>query len=500
MCTHLQAIRANLNSISRCTIRVSFFLLGFIFWMNGANAQKVRIVLGNGKIGINEIYTITLTATDQTLADYSNFPNIDGFTKAGTSSSSSMGNFNGSVTSQTSIIQNYMPSREGSFTLPPFTMKVDGVAIKSPGAVIKVGPPVDQKRADPFGADPFAYDPFEDFFGGARRSDIKDVKADAFLNMQVDKRELWVGEGLNVTLSFLVSEENRAELDFYDLGNQLATLVKKIKPANCWEENFGIEEIVPHKVIIGKKNYTEYRIYQATLFPLVAKSFTIPALTLNMVKYNVGSAANFFGAPRKQEVKGFTSKPVSVEVKDLPPHPQKGKVSVGKFKLEEKVGASKVTINQGVAIDLLIKGEGNIAYIPEPAAVKNEFVDLYPPNTRQTIQRAGGRVTGEKTFSYLMVPKERGTVYLENIFNWVYFNTDLARYDTLRPNGTVAVMQGKELTARNSATSQNSFYSKIDQADRDEISEKPDKSKWLLWANISIGAMALVTLWLSFRK
>ena len=30
---------------------------------------------------------------------------------------------------------------------------------------------------------------------------------------------------------------------FYELGKQLTEIIKKIKPANCWEENFNIENI-----------------------------------------------------------------------------------------------------------------------------------------------------------------------------------------------------------------------------------------------------------------
>lgn len=480
------------------------FALAVFFIFSGnllpAFGQSIKISLGNNQIGSNEIFTITLVAMNQSLDDYTNFPAIEGFNKAGTSSSSSMRSINGVVTNETSIIQNYMPTKEGTFKLPPFSIKIGNVVVKSPGTTIKVGPPVEYKQTDPFAVDPFAYDPFEDFFG-TRKSDLKDEKADAFLNVQVDKREVWAGEGINVILSFLVADENRAELDFYDLGNQLAELVRKIKPANCWEENFGIEEIIPRKINIGKKVYTEYRIYQATIFPLVPKSFTIPALSLKMVNYKTASSATFFGAPRKQEVKAFSSKPIQILVKELPPHPLRGNVSVGQFAMKETVDHEKVELNQGVAVELAIKGEGNITYIPEPTSPKSEFVDLYPPNTRQTIQRAGGRVTGEKVFSYLLVPKELGTMPLNRVFSWIYFNSKLGKYDTLSPKGTISVVpqSGKKGTT-GTVKSQNAFYSLIDQADRTEIRENEEKPKWLLWVNISIGLMIATTLWLSFVK
>lgn len=476
-----------------------FSIIGMACFQD-AWGQKVKIVLGPGSIGSNEFYTITLTAQDQSLDEYSNFPNIPGFTKAGTSSSSSMRNVNGSVSNETSIIQNYMPSKEGTFILAPFTMKVNGSPLKSPGATIKVGPPQEPKNKDPFGADPFAYDPFEDFFGGGRKQDYQNAKADAFLSIQANKKEVYAGEGVNVTLSFLVAEDNRAELDFYDLGTQLANIVKQMKPSNCWEENFGIEEIVPRKVKIGKKLYTEYPIYQATLFPLVARSFVIPAMKLNMVSYKVAGNPTFFGAQRKEEIKPFYSKPLEIKVKELPPHPLKGQVSVGRFALTGNLAKKNTAINQGVGFELAIKGEGNITYIPEPSVVKNDLADIYPPNTRQTIQRAGGRVTGEKVFSYLIVPKEQGGISLSNSFFWVYFNSEKARYDTLRPEGDLFVSKGKASGNSNTATSKDSFYGMIDKADHAILGERADNKQLILWVNIAMGLMASITLWLSFRR
>lgn len=476
-----------------------FIILGMVGYQD-AWGQKVIITLGPGSIGSNEFYTIILTAQDQSLDEYSNFPNIPGFDKAGTSSSSSMRNINGNISNETSIIQNYMPTKEGTFLLPAFTMKVNGAQIKSPGATIKVGPPQEQKAKDPYGADPFAYDPFEDFIAGGRKQDFQDVKADAFLSIRTDKKEIYAGEGINVTLSFLVADENRAELDFYDLGTQLANIVKQMKPSNCWEENFGIEEIIPRKVQIGKKRYTEYPIYQATLFPLVARSFTIPSMKLNMVSYKVSGNSTFFGAQRKQEIKPFYSKELEIKVKDLPPHPMKGQVSVGRFSLSENLAKRKTAINQGVGFEMTIKGEGNITYILEPSVIKSELGDIYPPNTRQTIQRAGGRVTGEKVFSYLIVPKEQGSIHLRNSFLWVYFNTEKARYDTLRPAGDLFVVKGKAKNAGNSATSEDSFYSLIDRADHAILGERSKNKQLVLWVNIALGLMASVTLWLSFRR
>ena len=108
------------------------------------------------------------------------------------------------------------------------------------GKNVKVTPPQQQQR-DPF-RNFFDRSPSEDFFGEGE-TEFVDIKEDAFLALTTNKDEVYVGEGFNTTLSFYVSQDNRAHLQFYELGRQLAEILKKIKPTNCWEENFSIENI-----------------------------------------------------------------------------------------------------------------------------------------------------------------------------------------------------------------------------------------------------------------
>ena len=72
-------------------------------------AQQVSVQLGPDQIGFNQVFTITITVENDQLKSYSGFPEIPGFAKRGTSSSSSTNIVNGRVSSKQSIIQNYMP-------------------------------------------------------------------------------------------------------------------------------------------------------------------------------------------------------------------------------------------------------------------------------------------------------------------------------------------------------------------------------------------------------
>jgi hypothetical protein len=74
------------------------------------------------------------------------------------------------------------------------------------------------------------------------------------------------------------------------------------------------------------------------------------------------------------------------------------------------------------------------------------------------------------------------------------------RYDTLRPQTVLQVRKGKKASAGNSARSEDSFYSLLENADNHEIDLSERKSGSLLWYNLAMAVMAAVSLFFMFRK
>ncbi len=398
-------------------------------------AQDISIKLGKSKLGQNETYTVSIVAKNGSISSYDKFPDIKGFRKMGTSSSSQTNIINGRVSSTHTITMSYAPQAQGTFTLPPFSIEVNGTQINSAGATLTVSEPVQQQHNQNY------YDPFDDFFGRRRSAptEFVDIKEDAFFALTTNKKEVYVGEGFTTTLAFYVAESNRAPLQFYDLGRQLGDILKVIKPGNCWEENFNIEQINGQRVTINGKNYTQYKVYQGAFFPLNAEPIEFPSVSLDMIKYKVAKNPSFFGQNRKETLKKFTTKAVSIKVKELPPHPLKNQVAVGKFKLREQINKTELQTGQSFDYRFNIYGEGNIAGISPPQVPQVPSLEIYPPNTSQQINRSAGRISGTKTFNYYGIPKEPGTYKLGDYFEWIYFNPTTAAYDTLKATAVLTV-------------------------------------------------------------
>jgi hypothetical protein len=459
--------------------------------------QSTRIDLGPDEIALNQAFTITITVENERLKSYSGFPEIKGFVKRGTSSSSSTNFTNGQRSSSQSIIQNYVPTAEGDFLLTPFDIKINAKKVRSRGKKIKVGPALQQQRRR---NDPFGNDPFQDPFGrNNKQQEFVDVKADAFLAVSTDKNEVYPGEGFTITVAFYVSDKNKADMRFYELSKQIPKIVKKIKPANCWEENFNIDNIVGEPVTINNQRYNQFKVYQATYYPLNSETIDIPSVSLELIKYNVAKNPSFFGRNKQEDLKTFYSKAKKVSIKELPPHPLKESVSVGDYRLDEKISGKDLQTGESFNYTFSIVGEGNISAITEPSLEGDSNFDLYPPNIRQDIKRSNGIVRGVKSFNVYGIPNEPGNFDMSNYFSWVYFNTKKGIYDTLKSKMKLHVKGESKKNEYILSNDMGTFYDTMEFQDN-ELFALNENETTKIFANMLILLMLVVSAFVIFKK
>ncbi len=459
--------------------------------------QEVKVETGPESIAENQNFTISITIMNERLREYGGFPEIEGFMKRGVSSSSRTNIVNGKVTSSQTITMNYVPRAQGTYELSSFELTVNGKQFSHPGVVIIVTPPVQQRQQR--GYDPFTRDPFEEFFGKPDETEFIEIEADAFFALTTNKEEVYQGEGFTMNLAFYVSEQNQASLRFFDLGRQIGEILKKVRPANCWEENFNIENVTANPVVINNKRFNQYKIYQASFFPLSPKPIEFPRVGLEMVQYKVARRPNFYGANRQEEKKTFYSKAKTIRVKELPPHPLRNQVAVGNFKLDERMNPKNVSTGESVAYDFSIYGEGNIASIQAPEPRQHPDVQFYKPNITQHINRKNNTVTGSKVFSYYAIPREPGNYDMGNYFQWIYFNTKTEAYDTLK-GAQVFYASGESLKDVSiQSADPGAFYDRISFEDN-TLKSLAYLDHFKIGINVLILLMLGLTVFIIFKK
>jgi BatD DUF11 like domain len=428
-----------------------FFCIFFISFNQPADSP-VSITLSDVVFSTDRPFTISVLIQNSETRPALTFPDILGLVKRGTTTSTTTNtDADGKLITNQLITQTYMAARPGGYRLAAFSITANGITARVEETMLTV-----QAAATSI-TDPT---PITDAFAGQFLRE----SGTAFLSLQTSKTTVYQGEEFSLRLSLFVAENYPFSLDFSRfLEQQVQVIQKQIRPANAWEENFNIAELRPLPVMINNRKFAEYRIYEAAYFPLSARQIQIPAVSLTVLRVrpptpatpasNTGSTRptsttavvirpakpnltkSTPGSPAlPTESLTFLTRPLTIAVRPLPPHPLQAQVAVGDFRLVETLDKTSVPVGQSTRYTFQIKGEGNIAALKSPAITDPlPMLEILPGGTTETIERITNKVLGFKAFSFYIVPQQSGIVSLRDAFQWVFFNPKTARYDTLRP-------------------------------------------------------------------
>lgn len=136
----------------------------------------------------------------------------------------------------------------------------------------------------------------------------------------------------------------------------------------------------------------------------------------------------FFGGGGYEDVPVKTkSKPLNIEVVDLPNEgkPASYNGAVGNFSFKVEASRTEVKANDAFNLKLIISGTGNLKLVDAPKPQLPESFETYDPK----ITESGTT----KTFDYLIIPRNEGTYTLDNL-EFSYFNLDTKKYNTIKPS------------------------------------------------------------------
>lgn len=433
---------------------VSIFLWGLTALAQRPSEPEIRVEAGVKNLALEQPFILTVIVKNNVTRPIVSFPNFEGLEKRSASATSTTSSMVGKTIIIQTISQQYFALKEGDYLLPEFNVVVDGNKVKSEALTLSFK----KGKQDPKTTETSA--PISEEIEDSDQPETADV----FLSAKVSRTSVYLKEGFSLRVALYVAKNAPIDMEFYQLGNQLQSILKQLRPATCWEENVGIEEIIQKEVVIKGRRYTEYQMYQAMLFPFTVQNVTFPAVSLKMLV----TEAKVGESEKTKSLQVFSSKPIRVVVKPLPPHPQKDQVAVGEYSLGETLTKTNLASGESLRYLFTIEGRGNLATVMPPEVPKVKSFDFYPPDMKQTVQRSYDQVSGEKTFDYFIVAKQNGTYPLGRFFQWVFFNPTTARYDTLQSTKTITVA-GENIQNASIMDSDTRFvYENIEQLDTTE--------------------------------
>ncbi len=411
---------------------IKIFLLLFLLQGNFLFAQEV-IFKASAPKGVvkNEQFRLTYTLNKEG-KDIRLPADIDGFDilfGPSVSSSYSTQIINGKSTSQSSFSYTYIlvAPEEGSFTIGPASITVNGSNYKSNSLQINVLPP--DKEAEKSQSSP------SPSTSASSSTEIK--KTDAFIRAIVSKNRIYEQEGFMVTFKLYTT------LDVVDFG--------RIEFPEF--EGFLVEELdVPSNQQLQLEHYDGRNYYTAVLrktllFPQRSGKMTIPSGRLEMV-FSVPSGkkvSSFFGM---QEVnvdvkKPMITNPITIDVSALPAgKPSSFKGAVGSFTFAPSISTQKITANEPLTITLKISGTGNQKLIQNPEVEFPTNFELYDPTINNELTAGPNGLSGTRTIEYLVIPRYEGDYQIPPV-EFSYFDINSRSYKTVKsPSYSLTVLKG----------------------------------------------------------
>ncbi len=324
---------------------------------------------------------------------------------------------NGQMSSETTVTFTYvlMPKKEGTFNIPPATIKVNNSNYTSNALVIKVLPPDQAPAANEGGG--------QDGSGQPAATVSAD---DIFVTMQVSKRSVYEQEGFLVTFKlYTLTDVRQFAPKFPEFEGFLAQEIDLPEEKQWTRENY------------KGRNYNVATLKQTILYPQRSGKITINSgkydvvLRVRNTQQRVRSIFDEFFDTYQNVNKTLTTNPVTIDVKPLPSgKPASYANAVGDFSMTSNISSNNVKANEAVTVKVTLSGTGNIRLIKNPEVVFPNDFDVYDPKVENNIRTTTAGLTGTKTIEYMAIPRYAGDFEIPAI-RFSYFDTKTGTYKTL---------------------------------------------------------------------
>jgi hypothetical protein len=356
-------------------------------------------------------------------------PSFAGFEiLSGPNQSTSMQFVNGAMSQSLTYTYVLQASKEGTFTIAPAKIKVNGTEIESNELKITVVKGAANTQSQQGGK--------QQGTQGQQGSSSSDGQT--FVRISFSKTKAYRGEAIVVTHKIYTKQ---SIVGFED--------VKFPSYDGFWSED--IQQ--PQQITLNRENYNG-EVYnagvlkQSILYPQKAGKIQIEPFTVDVVIREQTRGGNsifdqFFGS--YQDVKkSLKTSPTSLDILPYPLADQPSDFSglTGDFSMKAEITKSQVEANEAVNLKITINGTGNMKQVNAPNLEFPPDIEAYDPKTSDNIKTNATGLSGSRTFDYLLIPRHAGEFKI-GPFSFSYFDAVKGKYVTLsQPEFTLTVGKG----------------------------------------------------------
>ena len=346
------------------------------------------------KLGERGTYLLLISGTQSDPSG--TLPGVEELAMGSPAVSKSWSSINGEVRFENRITTPVTPKKEGVFTMPSFSVEVEGKTYEVPAATLVV-------------------------------SESTEADEEAFLTFSMPKK-VFLGQVIPLTVQLYLNPEVRGQMVSpfpVQRGDAFTKAVFSQKPTQSTVIREGREQVLLEWVtaVTALKGGTQSLSFEADFLLFSSPTEILPQRDL--FPFDSFFDRSFL---KREEITLFT--PLrEIEVSSLPVEgqPKEFTGGIGVFTVESvKASAKELHVGEPFTLTLEITGEGNFDRIQPPMLFLGDNWRSYTPKS-EVILSKDSEYVGTKKFTYVLIPKSEEIRVLPDI-KWNYFNLVTNRY------------------------------------------------------------------------
>lgn len=371
--------------------RLGAILISLLCVSSHALAIEIDTRIEPRQVRVGEIAQLSIKVSGAGSAEPANVPQVEGLDISFTGTQRSFEFINGRTWSGTTLSFSILPSKPGSYTIPPVEIRTGTgrVSSKPVNLFVLAG------AREPQG-------------GGESRLSVA---------VSLSKRRIYVGEPVIMRYFLLHSGVQLGDKPVFEKLPSARGLVQR-----------PIDENLPESSVLLKHGEAA-KSHLASFVLIPAQGGKLEAGGGGVVAEIVESDS-FFSFPRTARI----SCPVEeLFAAALPAggRPDQFQGDVGAFTITADYSKDPLSIFEEKKITVTVRGRGNFVSLSKPRAQPPEGARLIDGGSKDLSRVAGDTLEGSREFSFSIIPEKPGVLSFEG-FSLSFFNPETGRYHTIR--------------------------------------------------------------------
>lgn len=371
-------------------------------------------------VPINESVTLTISVNGENIGNIKpDIPVFSDFNIYQSGKSSNISIVNGQISTTVEFYYTLIPKRTGKFIIPKigiftgkekyFTKEIE-IEVTSPSISSNQTP---QKNYPKQQSQP------------SKSTTQQNINRDdlIFAKATVDKKTAYLGEQITLTVRFYTALPVASNPQYYAptysnlISEELPPIRTGTEIINGIRYYYAETKTALFGIMPGKA-----KISQAKIIAPVQEDTVFDPFDPNFIQ-------KFFSQMSRTRDVTVETKPIELEILELPPSPKDFSGAVGNFFITAKVDNSTVHAGEALNIIVEISGKGNVKPI-NPPQINNPSLKIYDILSSETLSKNKDVIGGTKKFTYIATPINEGNIIIDGI-KFTFFNIDTKKYETI---------------------------------------------------------------------